>query len=63
MRSGTAPTSPSEPATWPTGVVHAALFESLTQGAYEVRVRGHGPEGPTGTFEVEGGQVTTAQLR
>lgn len=43
-------------------VMHAAVFESLPQGGYEVRVRTPGHQGLTGTFEVEGGRVTTAEL-
>jgi len=45
------------------GVVHAAVFESLTQGDYEVRVRGGSEDEPLAAFVVKGGRVTTAQLR
>ena len=45
------------------GVVHAALFGSLTQGGYQVRVRGGHRERPHATFQVEAGRVTTADLR
>jgi hypothetical protein len=44
------------------GVVHAAIFQSLTRGGFEVRVRGSGPNGPITAFEVKGGRVTSTQL-
>jgi hypothetical protein len=47
----------------PNGVMHAALFACLTPGSYQVRVRGGRLERPVTTFEVEGGRVTTAELR
>ncbi len=45
------------------GVVHAAVFGSLRSGHYHVRIRGSGRQGPAGTFEVQGGRVTRAELR
>jgi hypothetical protein len=44
----------------PAGPVWAALFPGLTEGDYEVRLIGSGPAGPTATFAVTGGRVTTA---
>lgn len=41
----------------PDRVVWAALFPSLRQGSYEIRVRGGDPDGPTDTFDVAGGRV------
>jgi hypothetical protein len=38
--------------------VWAALFPSLTQGDYEIRVREWGAESPTATVAVVGGRVT-----
>jgi hypothetical protein len=46
----------------PAGVVHAAVFESLVQGRYEVRVRGSASDSPIGTFGVDGGRVTEERL-
>jgi len=43
----------------PAGVVYAALFESLEQGRYEVRVRGSASEAPLCAFDVEGGRVVS----
>lgn len=45
----------------PSGLVHAAVFESLASGAYEVRVRGE-EIGPRFRFEVAGGRVTSGRL-
>jgi hypothetical protein len=42
----------------PTGVVHAAVFEALERGDYEVRVRGEAAPEPACTFEILGGKVT-----
>ncbi len=42
----------------PSGVVHAAVFEALDRGDYEVRVRGAAAGNPACTFEVLGGRVT-----
>jgi hypothetical protein len=47
----------------PDGVMHAALFGSLTSGGYQVRVRGGHLQPPAATFQVEAGRVTTAELR
>jgi hypothetical protein len=47
----------------PDGDVHAAVFESLAHGGYEVRVRESRPGGAVAAFKVEGGRVTTAHLR
>jgi hypothetical protein len=43
----------------PDGPVWAALFPSLTEGDYEIRVRGGDPAGPTGTVSVSGGRVAS----
>jgi hypothetical protein len=43
----------------PGRVVWAALFPSLVEGSYEIRVRGADPDGPTDRFEVVGGRVTS----
>ncbi len=44
------------------GSLHAALFESLSAGSYQIRVRRASPADEAGTtvisFEVTGGQVT-----
>jgi hypothetical protein len=45
----------------PSGLVHAAVFESLVRGNYEVRVRG-ADAGPRCRFEVAGGRVTSERL-
>jgi hypothetical protein len=42
----------------PDRAVWAALFPSLVEGSYEIRVRGGDPGGPTDSFDVWGGQVT-----
>jgi len=42
----------------PGGVICAALFDSLIEGKYELRVRHGAPESPTVMVEVEGGRVT-----
>jgi hypothetical protein len=47
----------------PDGVVHAALFASLTPGGYQVRVRGGHREPLGATFQVEGGRVSSVDLR
>ncbi len=47
----------------PEGVMHAALFESLRAGEYEVRLRAQGVEGPTTMFVIDGGRVARADLR
>jgi len=41
----------------PGGVICAALFDSLVEGQYEVRVRHGAPESPTAVVDVEGGRV------
>jgi hypothetical protein len=46
----------------PAGVVHAAVFESLVEGRYEVRVRGSASDAPLASFEVDGGRVTEDRL-
>jgi len=46
----------------PSGVVHAAVFEALEQGDYEVRVRGRAACQPACTFVVVGGRVAERQL-
>ena len=46
----------------PAAVIHAALFDRLRPGAYEVRLRGADGPGQTGTFEVVGGRVTEARF-
>jgi hypothetical protein len=38
--------------------VWAALFPALSQGSYEIRVRGGDPTTPTARVRVTGGQVT-----
>jgi hypothetical protein len=43
----------------PAGSVWAALFPSLIEGIYQIRVRGGDPAGPTATLAVTGGRVTT----
>jgi hypothetical protein len=47
----------------PHGVVHAALFGSLIQGDYQVRVRGPGLQAPATNIQVQAGRVTTAELQ
>jgi hypothetical protein len=44
------------------GVVHAAVFEALERGSYEVRVRGGAACEPPCTFEIVGGRVTEREL-
>jgi hypothetical protein len=46
----------------PDGVVYAALFPELSQGDYEVRVRGGVPDGTSATVSVQGGRVSQAHL-
>lgn len=41
----------------PGGVICAALFDSLIEGRYEVRVRHGAPGSPTVVLEVKGGRV------
>jgi hypothetical protein len=43
----------------PDGAIWAALFPSLREGEYEIRVRGGDPAGATGTLAVSGGRVAT----
>jgi hypothetical protein len=43
----------------PDGPAWAAVFPSLSQGDYEIRMRGGVDEMPTFTFAVEGGRVST----
>jgi hypothetical protein len=43
----------------PDGAVWAALFPSLTAGDYDIRVREHAPDGPTGSLSVAGGRVAS----
>ena len=49
------------PRSIPSGLVHAAVFESLVQGTYEVRVRAQ-DAGPRCRFAVAGGRVTSERL-
>jgi hypothetical protein len=44
------------------GEIHAAVFESLERGWWEVRLRGAAGSPPACRFEVDGGQVTHTQL-
>jgi hypothetical protein len=46
----------------PDGVVYAALFPELTQGDYEVRVRGGVPDGTPASVSVHGGRVSQAHF-
>lgn len=46
----------------PAGVVHAAVFESLEEGRYDVRMRGDASDEPLRSFDVEGGRVSVARL-
>jgi hypothetical protein len=46
----------------PDGVVYAALFPELSEGDYEVRVRGGNPDGPGASLAVEGGRVSQAHI-
>jgi hypothetical protein len=46
----------------PDGLVYAALFPELSNGDYEVRVRGGSPGGTTSTLAVRGGRVSHAEL-
>jgi hypothetical protein len=46
----------------PNGVMHAALFESLPAGDFEVRIKGGHSYGPPVALEVEGGRVVSARL-
>jgi hypothetical protein len=46
----------------PSGVIHAALFEGLHQGRYEVRIRGSVDPAPLLSFDVEGGRVAKESL-
>jgi len=46
----------------PDDVVYAALFPELTQGDYEVRVRGGVADGPSAIFAIEGGRVSRTHL-
>jgi len=46
----------------PAGVIHAALFEGLRQGRYEVRIRGSVDPKPLLGFDVEGGRVANQSL-
>jgi hypothetical protein len=45
----------------PDRVIHAALFEALRIGEYEVRIRARG-EGPTTRLVINGGRVSHAEL-
>ena len=42
----------------PAGSVYAALFQSLPEGQYEIRLRPPASGGRRATLEVEGGRVT-----
>jgi hypothetical protein len=44
------------------GTTHAALFDRLERGAYEVRYRDSGGNGPVQHFDVDGGRVITLPL-
>jgi hypothetical protein len=46
----------------PSGAICAALFDSLDEGQYELRVRHGSPESPTVLLEVEGGRVADVAL-
>jgi hypothetical protein len=46
----------------PSGVIHAALFEGLRQGRYDVRIRGSASDEPLLSFSVEGGRVAKEEL-
>ena len=46
----------------PGGVIHAALFEGLRQGSYDVRVRGSASDEPLLSFSVEGGRVAKEEI-
>jgi hypothetical protein len=46
----------------PSGVIHAALFESLEQGRWEVRIRGSATDSPLRAFDVDGGRVVQCDL-
>jgi len=46
----------------PSGVIHAALFEGLRQGRYDVRVRGSASDEPLLSFNVEGGRVAKEEI-
>jgi hypothetical protein len=43
----------------PDAAVWAALFPSLVEGDYEIRVREHAPTGPTALLTVVGARVAT----
>ena len=45
------------PRVLPQGVICAALFDSLVEGQYELRVRHGSAESPTVKVDVEGGRV------
>jgi hypothetical protein len=45
----------------PAGPTWAAVFPSLTEGRWEIRVR-HNPTSPIAAFDVAGGHVTTTRL-
>jgi hypothetical protein len=46
----------------PAGLVYAALFPELTQGDYEVRVRGGVPHGAAASVSIQGGRVSQAHF-
>ena len=46
----------------PSGVIHAALFEGLQQGSYDVRIRGSASDQPRLSFDVEGGRVAKEEI-
>jgi hypothetical protein len=47
----------------PDGVIHAALFEALRVGEYEVRIRADNAAEPNTRLVIEGGRVSRAELR
>jgi hypothetical protein len=46
----------------PDGTVNAAVFEALKRGRYEARIRDNDENRPPCRFQVEGGQVTSAEF-
>jgi hypothetical protein len=46
----------------PSGVIHAALFEGLRRGSYDVRIRDSASDEPLLSFRVEGGRVAQRAL-
>jgi len=46
----------------PSGVIHAALFEGLRQGSYDVRIRGSASDKALLSFDVQGGRVAKEEI-